>query len=173
VRIFRYFACFIVLALVGCSSVTRQSKKQMILDASQEAEVEGTGTSSADIRAMAERIARGLISKEWPEHLETIKIAVLPADNQTRFGLNPHMIQDRLVLNLVKISTGTRFRFLESPAPGDYQLVTRITALSKGDSSGVNDYILYAFKLVDKQGAILWTDEYETKKQGQVGVMQR
>lgn len=170
----RLFVFGIVLAMVGlqgCSSVTKQSKKNMILDASQEAEIEGTGTSSADLRSMAERMAREISGLKWPEG--TIRIALLEVDNQTRFPLNPNLIKDRLLTDLVEFSMDTNLRFTTSPTDANYFLSVRMTALSKGSSEGVNDYLLYSFKLVDKAETVVWMRSYETKKQGKTGVMYR
>lgn len=163
----------IMLGMFGCASVTKQSSKNMVLDASQESAVEGTGTSSADIRSMAERMAREIASLSWPKEHDKVRIALMPVDNQTRFALNPHIIQDRLLTDLVEFSAGTHLRFSENPSGADVRLTTRITALSKGTSEGVSDYLLYSFKLVDKADTVIWAKAYETKKQGKVGVMYR
>lgn len=166
-------AFFLVMGLGSCASVTKQSKKNMILDASQESAVEGTGTSSADIRSMAERMAFEIKGIVWPKNMDTIRIALVGVDNQTRFALNPHIIQDRLLTDLVELSAGTALKFSENPQGADYRLTTRITALSKGSSAGVSDYLLYSFKLLDKTDTVIWAKAYETKKQGSVGVMYR
>lgn len=163
----------VMLSMFGCASVTKQSNKNLILDASQESAVEGTGTSSADIRSMAERMAREIASLNWPKQHDVTRIALMAVDNQTRFALNPHIIQDRLLTDLVEFSAGTNLRFSENPSGADVRLTTRITALSKGTSEGVSDYLLYSFKLIDKSDTVLWAKAYETKKQGKVGVMYR
>lgn len=157
----------------GCISVTKQSKKQMIMDASQEAAAEGTGTSSADIRSMAERMAREISGIDWPNGTKQVRIALAAIDNQTRFPLNPNIIKDRLLTDLVEFSQGTIMRFTENTAGADFVLSARITALSKGTSAGVNDYLLYSFKLLDREETVVWAKAYETKKQGNVGVMYR
>ncbi len=168
----------LMLVLDGCSSVTRQTKKAMILDASQESDIEGTGTSSADIRSMAERMAREIAGIEWAAGPGAPKggkkrIALLEIDNQTRFPLNPNLIKDRLLTDLVEFSMGTNLEFTENPNGAELFLSARITALSKGTAEGVSDYLLYSFKLVDKADTVKWMKAYETKKQGSVGVMYR
>ncbi len=157
----------------GCSSVTKQSKKTTIMDASQEDTLGGTGTSSADIRSMAERMAREIAAIEWPPNLPKVRIALLDIDNQTRFPINPNIIKDRLLADLVEFSMSSKLTFSENPNGADYFLSARLSALSKGSSEGVSDYLLYSFKLVDKADTVSWMRAYETKKQGNVGVMYR
>lgn len=163
----------LILGLSGCTSVTKQSKKNIILDASQESAVEGTGTSSADLRSMAERLARAIAAQEWPAETTAVRIALMDVDNQTRFAINPNLVKDRLLADLVEFSTGTKLQFTKNPATADYFLSTRITALSKGSSEGVSDYLLYFFELVDKADTVKVTRTYETKKAGKTGVMYR
>ncbi len=160
-----------ILGISSCSSVTKQSKKNVILDTSQESEIEGTGTSSADLRSMAERMAREIAGLKFSS--DKTRIAIMEMDNQTRFPLNPNLIKDRLLADLVEFSMGTGLQYTESPTGADYFLSARITALSKGSSEGVSDYLLYSFKLVDKAETVAWMRTYETKKQGKTGVMYR
>ncbi|HXW53472.1 MAG TPA: hypothetical protein VEL47_05135 [Myxococcota bacterium] len=166
-------ALLLALFLANCSSVTKQSKKQTIMDVSQEAEIEGTGTSSADIRSMAERMAREIAGIEWPKESLRIRVALTQLDNQTRFPLNPNIIKDRLLTDLVKFSKGSKVQYTENPMGADYLLSARITALHKGSSEGVNDYLQYNFRLTDKADTVIWIESFETKKVGQVGVMYR
>ena len=173
-RLYLFFgSLFVTLLAISCTSVTKQSRKQTILENSQEGAIEGTGTSSADIRSMAERMAREIATIKWPEEKERIRIALVDVNNETRFPINPNIIKDRLLTDLVEFSAGTKLQFTENINGADYLLLTRITALSKGSSEGVNDYLLYSFRLVDKADTVVWMKAYETKKQGNVGVMYR
>ena len=161
------------LAIVSCTSVTKQSKRTMHLDPSQEDTLGGTGTSSADIRSMAERMAREISGLAWPETMQRVRIALTEIDNQTRFPINPNIIKDRLLADLVEFSMGTKIQYTENPAGADHFLSARITSLSKGSSEGVSDYLLYSFRLVSKDDTVVWMKAYETKKQGKTGVMYR
>lgn len=163
----------IFLMINGCASVTKQGRKTTILDASQEDTLGGTGTSSADIRSMAERMAREISGIEWPHDGSKVRVALMTIDNQTRFPINPNIIKDRLLADLVEFSLGTKLQFTENPNGAHYFLSARITALSKGSSEGVSDYLLYSFKLIDTADTVVWMKAYETKKQGSVGVMYR
>ena len=166
-------ALLTALALLqgSCVSVTRQSKGTTILSESQEDTLGGTGTSSADIRSMAERMARDIASVSFPKNKETVRIAITIIDNQTRFPINPNIIKDRLLTDLIEFSQGGKLRFTERVEGADYLLSARLTALSKGSSAGVSDYLLYSFKMVDKDDTVVWMRAYETKKQGNVGVI--
>lgn len=172
---FKIIGLSVLMALVhmSCSSVTKQSKKTRILDVSQEDTLGGTGTSSADIRSMAERMAREISGLAWPENMQRVRIALTEIDNQTRFPINPNIIKDRLLADLVEYSAGTKIQYTENPAGADHFLSARITSLSKGSSEGVSDYLLYSFKLVSKDDTVVWMKAYETKKQGKTGVMYR
>jgi hypothetical protein len=160
-----------LLGLQSCTSVTKQSRSNKILDASQESAVEGTGTSSADLRIMAERMAREISGVQFPDELSKVRIALMEMQNESRFPLNPNLIKDRLLADLVEFSMGTKLSFTENPNGVHYFLTGRITALSKGSSEGVSDYLLYSFKLIDTADTVVWTRTYETKKQGKVGVV--
>lgn len=168
-----FLAVPMVLNFFGCSSVTKQSKKTTILDASQEDTLGGTGTSSADIRSMAQRMALEIAQIQWPKGAAQNRIALTNINNETRFPINPNIIKDRLLTDLVSFSINSTVKFTENASNADYFLSSRITALSKGSSEGVSDYLLYNFKLIDKEDTVLWIKSYETKKQGTVGVMYR
>jgi hypothetical protein len=168
-----FLTALVMTATIGCVSVTKQKKDREILDASQEGEFEGTGTSSTDIRSMAERMARDIVSISFGA-LSPVRIAMLEIDNQTRFPLNPNIIKDRLLANLVEFSQNTKMIFTENSSNADYLLSARITALSKGSNKGVNDYLLYSFRLINKaSGDVMWMKAYETKRQSNVGVIYR
>lgn len=161
------------LVMVDCASVTKQPKKTTILDPSQEDTLGGTGMSSADIRSMAERMAREISSLAWPENMQSVRIALTTIDNQTRFLFKSNIIKNRLLADLVEFSMGTKIRYTENPQGADHFLSVSITSLSKGSSEGVSDYLLYSFKLVGKDDTVVWMKAYETKKQGKTGVMYR
>src|ERR1700688_276837 len=124
------------LLFTGCASVTGQSRGTKILSESQEDDLGGTGTSSADIRSMAERMAREISAIQWPDDVKSIRIAFTKVDNQTRFPINPNIIKDRLLTDLVEFSMGGKLAFTENSTGADYFLTARLTALSKGAKEG-------------------------------------
>jgi len=183
--------------LGGCPSyTTAQRGNTQIIDASAEDEIGGTGTSSGDIRTMAERMAREITGIEWPKEGEMPRIAVLPVENQTRFRIDSKVLQNKLVKELVNFARG-RVVFLARDSEeavmaerakkrsgmydkgkekalygADYLLKGEMRALSKASRDGVSDYIVYSFSLIDAESsAILWMSDYETKKVGNVGVI--
>lgn len=173
-RIVRFFVAILAIAFVSsCASVTKQSANRVVLDASQESEVEGTGTSSADIRSMAQRMALEISGIQFPEKTERVRIALTTFKNDTRFPFSPSIIKNRLLTDLVEHSVGTKLQFTEKAEGASYFLSCTIEALSKGSSQGVSDYLLYSFKLLDKADTVVWAKAYETKKQGKTGVMYR
>jgi TolB-like protein len=179
----------------GCGTPAQGNTR--ILDPDADDNLGGTGTDSGDIRTLAQRISRSLIGITWPNKGEVPRIAVLPMDNQSRFRVDPVLIQNKLVKELVNLSSG-RLEFLardseaavleerakkrgglydagnttEAMAGADYLLLGEMRSLTKAAGAETSDYIVYSFKLVNAEtGAILWMDDFETKKAGEAGVI--
>ncbi|MDA0713362.1 MAG: hypothetical protein O2897_05195 [bacterium] len=195
-----YFALLVLvifgLELTGCQISTAQGKTK-ILDPSVDDTLGGTGTESGDVRAMAERMAREIVGIEWSETNVKARISVLPLNNQTRFRIDPKLLQNKLVKDLVNFARGkviflardTEIEVMnersrkragiydqgkssKAMAGADYLLKGEMRSLSKASHDGVSDYILYSFSLIDAEsGAILWMGDFETKKQGTTGVI--
>lgn len=188
---------FTLLGLQGCSYVTAQSGKTRVVDTASEDEIGGTGTSSNDVQTMAERMAREIANIKWSQEGFTPRIAVLPLVNETRFRVDPKLLQNKLVRDLVKYSAG-KVQYLardseqavmaerakkraglydsgettKAMAGADYLLKGEMRALSKASRQGVSDYIVYSFTLLNAEtGTILWAGDFETKKVGSVGVI--
>jgi TolB-like protein len=188
----------VVASVAGATACgTPAQTKTRILDPDADDNLGGTGTDSGDVRTIAERISRSLIGISWPKAGEVPQIAVLPLDNQSRFRIDPVLIQNKLVKELVNKSAG-RLSFLardseaavleerakkrgglydagnttEAMAGADYLLRGEMRSLTKSAGDETSDYIVYSFKLVNAEtGAILWMDDYETKKAAETGVV--
>jgi TolB-like protein len=188
----------VVASVAGATACgTPAQTKTRILDPDADDNLGGTGTDSGDVRTIAERISRSLIGINWPKAGEVPQIAVLPLDNQSRFRIDPVLIQNKLVKELVNKSAG-RLSFLardseaavleerakkrgglydagnttEAMAGADYLLRGEMRSLTKSAGDVTSDYIVYSFKLVNAEtGAILWMDDYETKKAAETGVV--
>jgi TolB-like protein len=188
----------VVASVAGATACgTPAQTKTRILDPDADDNLGGTGTDSGDVRTIAERISRSLIGINWPKAGEVPQIAVLPLDNQSRFRIDPVLIQNKLVKELVNKSAG-RLSFLardseaavleerakkrgglydagnttEAMAGADYLLRGEMRSLTKSAGDETSDYIVYSFKLVNAEtGAILWMDDYETKKAAETGVV--
>lgn len=188
---------FTLFIFSGCETTTAQSGTTRIVDTSSEDSLGGTGTSSNDVKAMAESMARDIISINWPSSGEIPQIAILPLQNHTRFRIDPKLLQNKLVRDLVRYSRG-RVGFLardseesvmaerakkraglyttgektKAMSGADYLLKGEMRALSKSSRAGVSDYIVYSFELINaERGTILWSNDYETKKEGTVDVV--
>lgn len=184
-------------ASMACNTTSQKGKATRVLDPDADDGLGGTGTESGDIRTIAERMSREILGIRWPETGEAPRIAVLPVANQTRFRVDPKILQNKLTKELVNHAAG-RVAFLArdseaavmaerekkragmydhgetSPAMAgaDYLLKGEMRAVSKGAREGVSDYIVYSFQLIDAEtGTIMWMGDYETKKAGDVGVV--
>lgn len=190
------FILLCLLSLAGCKYSTLPGKTK-ILESSQDDNLGGTGTDSSDVKAMAERMAREIAGINWPKAGVTPRVALLPLDNQTRFRIDPKLLQNKLVKDLINFSKGQvsylardseqavmaerskkRAGMYDSGkqtaamAGADYLLKGEMRSLSKATKEGVSDYIVYSFQLIDAEsGVILWMGDYETKKMGQTGVI--
>lgn len=189
----------LVLLLVGLSGCKYSTLpgKTTILESSQDDNLGGTGTDSGDVRSMAERMAREIAGINWPTAGSKPRIAVLPIENQTRFRVDPKLLQNKLVKDLVTFSKGQvsylardteqavmaerakkragmydQGKSAKSMAGADYLLKGEMRSLSKASKEGASDYIVYSFQLVDSEsGEILWVGDYETKKMSDTGVI--
>ena len=186
------------LLLVGAlSCATTSQEKTRILDPDADDQLGGTGTESSDIRAIGERMAREIMAISWPAEGETPRIAVLPIVNQTRFRVDPKLLQNKLTKSLVDQAAG-KLVFLARDSEqavmeererkraglydqgenraamfgADFLLKGEMRSLSKAASGQVSDYMVYSFQLINAEtGAILWMGDYETKKAGSTGVV--
>jgi len=181
---------------IGCGTITAQGRTHVI-DVNADDNLGGTGAESGDIRTVAERMSREIAAIRWPREGDLPHIAVLPIINQTRFRIDPKLLQNKLVKDLVNFARGQvlflardseddvmaerekkRAGYYDSGSQtkamygADYLLKGEMRALSKSSRKGVSDYILYTFQLIDAESsAILWAGDFETKKVGSVGVI--
>ncbi|MBL92215.1 MAG: hypothetical protein CMH56_10465 [Myxococcales bacterium] len=185
------------LNLMACATASTKQTGTRVLDPDADDGLGGTGTESSDIRTIGERMAREILGIAWPDSGETPRIAVLPIVNQTRFRVDPKLLQNKLLKSLVTHAKG-KLTFLardseqaiiqerekkrsgmydqgeNAPAMfgADYFLKGEMRSLSKSNTSEVSDYIVYSFQLINTEtGAILWMGDYETKKAGDTGVV--
>src|SRR3989338_7734702 len=93
------------LILASCKYSTLPKNTQ-VLEASQDDNLGGTGTDSSDVRAMAERMAREIAGIDWPRQGVRPRVALLPLENQTRFRIDPKLLQNKLVKDLINFSQG-------------------------------------------------------------------
>ena len=190
---FAALASSALLLQLGCMTTTRQGHTK-ILDADADDGLGGTGTESGDIRSVAQRMSREIVGIQWPAKGSIPRIAVIPLNNQTRFRIDPKLLQNKLLKELVKNAHG-RVMFLArdseqaviaerekkragmydsgrqdaAMAGADYLLKGEMRGLAKASREGNSDYIVYTFQLIDAEsGGILWMGDYETKKAADV-----
>ena len=185
------------MAFMACATASTKQSGTRVLDPDADDGLGGTGTDSSDIRTIGERMAREILGISWPEGGETPRIAVIPIVNETRFRVDPKLLQNKLLKSLITHAKG-KLTFLardseqdiiqerekkragmydqgeSAPAMfgADYFIKGEMRSLSKSNSSETSDYIVYSFQLINTEtAAILWMGDYETKKAAETGVV--
>lgn len=176
-------AVVIAAALVAsqaCALKTGQGAT-VALDADVDDGLGGTGIESGDVRAAADDIARALAHelKARPS-AQTARVAVMPVVNRTRFRIDPALVQNHLVHDLMTQSK-RRFALVavrqkdgaSSPATtASAILKTELRSLTKDNGAVTSDYVEYWFALEDAHdGTLLWSGMYETKRASDVDVV--
>ena len=158
--------------------------------------VAGTGIESQDLVAVADKMARSILSRPQIANAPQPPFIVLePVVNETRFPINKDMFLSRIQTELIK-QAGSKVTFLArdrmaalekernlkrqgevtataDPAAqefrgADYFLTGKLQGLSTRTSKGTSDFIQYDFQLIDaRTSAIIWADSADVKKQGQ------
>lgn len=189
-----------VLALAaGCASsgVKNPSGTGVTrLNADEQGTVTGTGIESQDLVAVADKMARSILSRPQIANAPQPPFIVLePVVNETRFPINKDMFLSRIQTELIK-QAGSKVTFLardrmaalekernlkrqgevtataDSAAQefrgADYFLTGKLQGLSTRTTKGTSDFIQYDFQLIDaRTSAIIWADSADVKKQGQ------
>jgi PBP1b-binding outer membrane lipoprotein LpoB len=157
--------------------------------------VAGTGIESQDIVAVTDKMARSILGIPEIANAKNPPMIVLePIENNTRFVINKDMFLTRIRAELNSKARG-KVRFLarnnmaalereralkqsgqvtSSSDPNivefkgaDYFLTGKFEGQHTRTSSGVSDYILYTFQLINaRTSEIVWEDSAEIKKQG-------
>lgn len=164
---------------MGCATKTAQGAT-VALDADVDDGLGGTGIESGDVRGAADEIARAL-SHELKQNAAAgarARVAVLPVVNRTRFRIDPALVQNHLVHDLM---TQSKKRFALVPvreasasttkATATAVLKTELRSLTKDNGEVTSDYVEYWFALEDNDGTLLWSGMYETKRASAVDVI--
>jgi hypothetical protein len=174
-RSFAAAAAGIALTITACAPRAGQGKT-VALDADVDDGLGGTGIESGDVRAAADRIARAL-SKDHGK-AGAARVAVLPVANHTRFRIDAGLVHDHLVHDLARHGRG-RFGVVQQRSPAmpttaSAVLRTELRSLTKETGRETSDYVQYFFVLEDpRDGAVLWSGMYETKRLSDVAVVYR
>lgn len=157
--------------------------------------VAGTGVESQDLVAVTDKMARSILDTPQIRNATVPPVVVLePVVNETRFPINKEMFLTRIrvllnskAMGKVQFVARDRLAALERERTmkqagqvtsttdpnvvefkgGDYLLTGTLQGLSTRTSSGLSDYVLYTFQLIDaRTTVIIWEDFAEIKKQG-------
>ncbi|MCX6930879.1 MAG: penicillin-binding protein activator LpoB [Verrucomicrobia bacterium] len=188
----------IVALAAGCASsgVKNPSGVSVThMTADEQGFVAGTGIESQDLVAVADKMARSILSIPQIANAATPPTVLLdPVDNQTRFPINRDIFLTRiraqlnskargkvmfLARNQMEVLEKERNRKREGSVTAssdptvqefkgaDYLLSGTLQGLSTRTKAGTSDYILYDFHLTDmRTSVIVWEDSAEMKKQG-------
>ena len=182
--------------LVGCATTSTVQQPAGVaphrVDPSQESRGEGTGVGSQDLQEVTEKMARSIMSTgAVSDASNPPTVALLPVRNDTRFPINKQLFNMRIkaLLNTQckgkvyfiardRIEDIERERELKREgsvgtsgdqvlAGADYFLTGELTGLSQSSSTGLSDYILYTFRLINAETSVEeWEDFHEIKKEG-------
>jgi penicillin-binding protein activator len=176
--------------VAGCSKKTVPTGR---VDPDREDQLGGTGTESADIRAMSDKFVRSMMGipqiANAPVPPNIVLLSVSNQVNDVSKRINADMILDNMRASLNKQAPGKMY-FLDrahmdavraeraaiakgevtpttatpSVAGADYFLTGKITSLSKNTAEGESTYIQYNFWLTDMSSRQIWEDQYEAKR---------
>src|ERR1043166_9272442 len=101
-RAVSFIACAtVVLATSSACKLSTAQGPTVQLDPDADDELGGTGVESGDIRGASEQIARGLAQAKAAG-----RVVVMPVQNMSRFRVDPMLLQNRLVHDLVQHAHG-------------------------------------------------------------------
>ena len=169
------------LALSSSFACTLRSGqgRTVALDADIDDGLGGTGIESGDVRGAADQIARALAHELKATTTTKARVAVLPVQNRTRFRIDPALVQNHLVHDLMQQSR-RRFQLVAvrdtaattTTTTATAVLKTELRSLTKDDGAVTSDYVEYWFALEDAvDGTLLWSGMYETKRASAVDVI--
>lgn len=156
----------------------------------------GTGPESKDVLAIADRMMRSLLSAPVVAEAERPPtVVLLEFRNYSRFPVDSQLFLRKLRSQLNSrasgrlvflgrermndiIEEGRRKRSGEvmsapdhgrtAPGGAEYFLTGELRGLAKASAAGRSDYLVYIFTMIDaKTSAVVWEDEFETKRFGQ------
>jgi hypothetical protein len=176
-RVLQFGWVAVFFTLTSCSWVQKNQPTTSI-DADADDGLGGTGIESGDIRSAADQISRALLVDAGAARTtDQQRVVVLPVKNESRFRIDPALLQNQLVNDLVKHAKG-RFTVLTvrpdatTRSTGETFLRTEVRSLTKHAEDAESDYVQYAFTLERAaDGAVLWTGMYDTKRIDSVDVV--
>jgi uncharacterized protein (TIGR02722 family) len=186
-------AAILSLALVGCVAKTSR------VDTASDEPFSDTETSSKDLKAVAQKMARSLIGLHQIQKATTPpRIAFSDVKNETNEIINKNLFIEKMRTLLLRNSQG-RMIFLDreiasditnerdakragalssgkmkARSGADFFLTGKLSSIDKQSGGTRSTYTRYAFRLTDAEStAIVWEDDYEVKKIGSAGLYDR
>ena len=202
-RVGRCLLAAVLIAAVGCSTVDdTPGRRVREIDPSRPGMMSGTGPESQDVLAISDKMMRSLLSAPAIANAsKPPTVALLKFRNRSRFPINSRLFLKKLRLSLNRKASGrviflARERMADvlaereakrsgalssdptkahaAVAGADYFLTGDLDGLAKSSAGGRSDYLLYSFQLIDPESsAVLWEDEFETKRAGQEDAVYR
>ncbi|HEV8586681.1 MAG TPA: hypothetical protein VGT02_17060 [Methylomirabilota bacterium] len=183
--------CAAAAILAGCAAPVSQR-----VDVDAPSPLGDTTTDSQDLRTIAQRMARSLITVQQISRAETPpRIAFLDVRNRTNQIIDKEIFLNSIRTLLIQHSQGRvvfldRTRINEIIAERelkrrgvvgasdrkilsgvDFFLTGELNAIDKVEGSARLTYTRYSFRLTDAESSdIIWEDAYEVKKLGKRGV---
>ncbi|MDA1000962.1 MAG: penicillin-binding protein activator LpoB [bacterium] len=197
-KLYVVLAAFLVW---GCATV-EEGRPVRRVDPSKQTRMAGTGVESDNIREVADKMIRSLLSSPAiARSPNPPTIALLPVINNTRFPINKKIFitimkarlnsqargrmyflareemkaieAERALKRSGKLDSDPR-RQRSRVAGADFFLTGRLEGHSTAGRGGVSDYIVYTFKMIDPESSVeVWEDIVEVKKEGLDDVIYR
>ncbi|MDP2340679.1 MAG: hypothetical protein Q8O67_06965 [Deltaproteobacteria bacterium] len=178
----------LTLSLSSSCTLRSAQKATVALDADVDDGLGGTGIESGDVRGAADQIARALAhdlksdlkASSSSSSSARVRVAVLPVQNRTRFRIDPALVQNHLVHDLMQqsrrrfqlVAVRDHARATATTTTATAVLRTELRGLTKDDGATTSDYVEYWFALEDAvDGTLLWSGMYETKRASSVDVI--
>lgn len=191
------------LFLWGCAAAPVQEGRPVRrVDPSKQTRMAGTGVESDNIREVADKMIRSLLTAPAiARSPNPPTIALLPVKNNTRFPINKRIFLTIMKARLNSQARGRMYflareemRAIEAErklkrsgkldydprrrrrrvAGADFFLTGRLEGHSTAGRGGVSDYIVYTFKMIDPESSVeVWEDIVEIKKEGLDDVIYR
>lgn len=170
-------AGLIAVIIAGCASNgVYQPNGVVNTQRNEKAFVQETGIEPKEIVAVADKMARGIMSvPEIAKAAKVSRVVLLPMKNETQFPFNKDIFLAEVMMRLNE-RAGGKVRFHSGAADGngqqlqgaDYLLSGKLVGESTTTSAGTTDYLLYSFELINPNTSeIIWNGSHRLKKHRQ------
>jgi len=192
------FAIGFAVIVAGCASRAPQPQVKYVNPGAQGG-VAGTGIESQDVGAAAQKAAASILAlQQIAGAANPPTVLLTPVTNRSASPVDTELYTVKLRGILMQNAAG-KVRFLARDVgwetskyeeelrargevqPGqvrkaatyEYILTAELRGISAATNKGRSEYFLIAFKLVDLHDVLLWENQYEIKKEGNVSPVYR